>query len=143
MNVPCWRRRAGQSDQVSFGCPIESFRAMSTGGTALQGSSETVLDKLLAHSPNGRGAYIQRLTDLLVRPTWSVWARISFEQDTCMKEFACRCFSGGNHLLETYPIFCGESDDILLIHAFLLEFFCLTQGYDTVCQLLKWWWSDH
>jgi len=59
-----------------------------------------------------------------------------------VQQLACCRFASGDHPLKPCAFVYGEFDDIPLIHAFLLEFFCLTQGYDTVCQLLKWWWSD-
>jgi hypothetical protein len=80
-----------------------------------------VLDKLLAHSPNRRGADFQRLTDVFICPVWSRWTRIGFEQDARVKQFSGCCLPCGKHLVEVGALFCGQSDNILLIHVFPLE----------------------
>lgn len=128
---------------MGFCLAIESSQTMSTGQTALQGSSETVLDKLPTHSPNGRGAYVQRFTDLLICPTWSVWAGISFEQNPGMQQFPCRRFSFGNHALKICAFFRREFHNIFFIQVVPPVLVDVAQGYNTASQLPKWEWSSH
>jgi hypothetical protein len=106
---------------MGFCLAIESSWMMSTGQTTLQRCGETVLDKLLAHSPNRRGAYFQRLTDVLICPAWSCWTRIGFEQDARVKQFSCCPFSCGHGLMEIRSFICCKGHNVFLIHFLLLE----------------------
>jgi hypothetical protein len=71
MGVPNWSWGTRQRDQMSFCLSVNPPWSVPTGGTALQCGGQTLLNKLLAHPPNGRGADLQRLTDLFIRPAWS------------------------------------------------------------------------
>lgn len=101
---------------MGFCLSVESSQTMSTGQTTLQGSSQTLLNKVLAHSPNGRGAHVQRLADVLVRPARPFWTCIGFEQDAGVEEFACRCFPCGKHLVKSCTFLFGQFHNVLLVH---------------------------
>jgi hypothetical protein len=70
---------------MSFTLSVDPSRSVSTGGTTLQRCGEALLDKLLAHSPKRRGAHLQGLADMFIRPARSDLAGIG----GCRKMRAC------------------------------------------------------
>jgi len=106
---------------MSFNLSVDPSRSVSTGGTTLQRCGEALLDKLLAHSPNRRGAHLQGLADVFIRPAWSDLAGIGFEQNARVQQFARCCLPCRNHLKEIGSLVCGKLHNVFLVHFFLLE----------------------
>jgi hypothetical protein len=62
---------------MGFSISIDPPRSIRTRQATLQCCGQTLLDKLLTHSPNRRGADFQGLVDLLIGPAWPFFTRIS------------------------------------------------------------------
>jgi hypothetical protein len=78
---------------MGFSISIDPPRSVRTRQATLQCCGQTLLDKLLTHSPNRRGADFQGLVDLLIGPAWPFFTRISFEQNPGVEQFPCCSFS--------------------------------------------------
>src|SRR5215472_9172278 len=119
---------------MGLGLSVNPSWSVSTRGTTFQCSGQALLDILLAHPPNRRWTHIQSLTDLLIDPTWPIWAGIGLQQNPSMQEFSCCGFPRGNQVMKRSSFLCGKLHDIFLIHLSLLELFChprIQQGLPT------------
>jgi hypothetical protein len=88
MITPIWQYGAGQRNQVGFLFPIQASGARPTERTAIERGLQSLLRKRSSYPHERRRTYLQRFTDLFIRPAWPLFSRICLQQDPGVQNFA-------------------------------------------------------